>query len=88
MPAKAEKTNVLHHLEVSFQPLTLTNEPIANINNGNCQLYVLSPIPDNFQGVAKMVFIRLVKSSRVDFVTDTSTENLVGRKKRRTWKFF
>ena len=40
-----------------------TNEPVANIIDGNVQLYVLSPSPDNFQGVAEMVLDRLPKSS-------------------------
>ena len=55
MPAKTEKAKVLHYLEACFQVLTTTNGPVAKLIDGNVQLYVLSPIPDNFQGVAEMV---------------------------------
>ena len=55
MPAKTEKAKVLHYLEAYFQVLTTTNGPVANLIDGNVQLYVLSPIPDNFQRVAEMV---------------------------------
>ena len=37
----------------------------SNIIDGNVQLDALPYIPDNFQGVAEMVFDRLPKSSRV-----------------------
>ena len=67
--------------------MTTKNEPIANIIDGNVQLEILSHIPDNFQGVAEMVFDLLPKASRVDYVKDISKENsikLFGRKQRRT----
>ena len=54
MPAKTEKAKVLHYLEACFKVLTTTNELVANIVDGNVQLYVLSYIPDSFQGVAEM----------------------------------
>ena len=71
--------------------MTTKNEPVANIIDGNVQLDVLSHIPDNFQGVAEMVFDLLPKASRVDFVTDISKENSVkffGRKQSRTSTYF
>ena len=67
MPAKTEKAKALHHLEACFRPLTPTNEPVANVIDGNVQLNVPSPIPDIFPGVAKMLLDRLVKSLWVDF---------------------
>ena len=75
MPAKTEKAKTLHHLEAFIWPLTPTNGPVANVIDGNVQLYVLSSIPDNFPGVAEIALDRLVKSSRVDFLKDTSKEN-------------
>ena len=88
MPTKTEKSKLLHHLEACVEPMTApTNEPVAHVIDGNASLYVLSPIPDNFEGVAEMVFDRLPKSSRVDFVTDTYKENSVKsfeRKRRGT----
>ena len=59
MPAQPEKAKVLHHLKDCFQPLTPTNEPVANAVDDNVQLYVLSPTLDNFQSVAEMVSDRL-----------------------------
>ena len=88
MPTKTEKSKLLHHLEACVEPMTApTNEPVAHVIDGNASLYVLSPIPDNFEGVAEMVFDRLPKSSRVDFVTDTYKENSIKsfeRKRRGT----
>ena len=49
---------------------------VANVIDGNVQRYVLSPIPDKFQGRAEMVLDRLAKSSRVDFVTDIFKQKL------------
>ena len=43
-----EKSKVLHFVKAK---LTTRNEPVANIIDDNIQLHVLSPIPDNFQGV-------------------------------------
>ena len=57
MPAKTEKVNVLHHLEASFKVVTTINEPVANINDDNVQVYVLSHIPDNLQRVAYTVLV-------------------------------
>ena len=93
MPAKTKIEKVLHHLDACFQSLTPTNKPAANIIYGNDELYVLSHIPDNFQGVAVMVHVldHLSKSSRVDFVTDISKENSIqyfGRKERETPQIF
>ena len=76
MPVKTEKAKLLHHLEAGVELMTTpNNEPVAYVIDGNASLYVLSPIPDNFQGVAEMVLDRLPKSSRVDFVTDTYKQN-------------
>ena len=64
-------------------------QPVANVTDGNVQLYVLSHIPDNFQCVAEMVLDCLPNLSLVDFVTDISKENsikFVGRKQRGTSK--
>ena len=79
MPVKTEKSKVLNAFKACFKALTIENEPVANIIVGNVQLYVLSHIPDNFQGVVECV----PKSLRVDFLTYISKENsikLVGRK--------
>ena len=64
MPTKTEKSKVYHHFKACFKVLTTINEPVANIIDGNVQLVVLPYIPDNFQGVAEMVFDTLPKSSR------------------------
>ena len=45
----------------------------ANIIDGDVQLYILSLIPDNFQGVTEIVSDGLPKPSRVNIVTE---ENL------------
>ena len=72
MPAKTDKSKLLHHLESCIEPVTApASEAVAQVIDGNATLYVLSPVPDNFQGVAETVFDRLPKSARVDFVTDT-----------------
>ena len=56
MPVKTEKAELLHHLEAGVELMTTpTNEPVAYVIDGNASLCVLSPIPDNFQGVAEMV---------------------------------
>ena len=44
-------------------------QPTANIIDGNVQLHILSPIPDNFQGVIEIVLDGLPKPSRVNIVT-------------------
>ena len=77
MPKRTEKTKVLHPLEACSQPLTTTNKPVANVIDGNVQLYVLSYIPDNFQGVAEMVLDHLPKSSRGDFIRRKQNSILV-----------
>ena len=41
----------------------------ANIIDGNVQLHILSPIPDNFQGVTEIVSDGLPKLPRVNIVT-------------------
>ena len=73
MPAKTEKSFFCIILRLAFS--ASTNEQVAHGTDGNASLNVLSPIPDNFEGVAEMVFHYLAKSSRVDFVTDTFKEN-------------
>ena len=65
MPANTEKSKVLHSFKASFKVLTTKNEPVENMIDGNVKLYVLSHIPDNFQGETEMVFDRQPKSSRV-----------------------
>ena len=69
------KANVLYYREACFKVFTTANEPVANIIDGNVQLYALSYIPDNFQGVAEMVLDHLPKSARVDFVIEIPKEN-------------
>ena len=76
MPAKNEKAKVQHYPEACFKVLTPTNEPVANIIDGNVQLNVLSYITDNFQGVAEMVIDHLPKARRVDFVKKTQLNSL------------
>ena len=74
MPAKTEKSKVLHSFKVCFNVLTTTKyEQVANILDNNAKFYVLFHIPDNFQGVTEVVFDRLPNSSRVDI----SKENLI-----------
>ena len=68
MPTQTDKAKVLHHLDVCFQPLTPTNEPVANVNDDNIQLFVLSSIPDNLQGAAEKVLDRLAKSFSFYFI--------------------
>ena len=43
--------------------------PTANIIDGIVQLYILSLIPDNFQGVTEIVSDDLPKLPRVNIVT-------------------
>ena len=69
--------------------MTTIDEPLANVTDGDVQLYILSHMPDTFQGVAEMVLNRLPKSPRVDLVTDISKENCIKffeRKQRGTSK--
>ena len=47
----------------------IKKQPTANIIDGNVQLYILSLIPDNFQGVTEIVSDGLPKPSRVNIVT-------------------
>ena len=91
IPAKSEKAKDLHHLKTCFQPLAQTTEPVANVIDGNVQLYVPSLIPDKFHGVADIVLNRLAQSSRVYFLTDTSKEMYIKsfvHKQRRASKPF
>ena len=69
MHANTENAKAMHYLEAYFQVLTITNEPVANVIDGNVQLYVFSKLPDNFQCVAEMP-----KLSKVDLDTDISKE--------------
>ena len=52
-----------------LQCTDIKKQPTANIINGNVQLYILSRIPDNFQGVTEIVSDSLPKPSRVNIVT-------------------
>ena len=47
----------------------IKKQPTANIIDYNVQLYILSLIPDNFQGVTEIVSDGLPKQSRVNIVT-------------------
>ena len=69
---RTDKSKILHHFEPCIEHVTApASEAVAHVIDDNASLYVLSPVPDNFQGVAETVFDRLPKSARVDFVTDT-----------------
>ena len=50
--------------------MTLTNDPVANVNDGSVQFYSLSPIPDIFRGAVEIVLNRF----RVKFATYTSKD--------------
>ena len=52
-----------------LQCTDIKKQPTANILDGNVQLYILSLIPDNFQGVTENVSDGLPKPSRVNIVT-------------------
>ena len=67
---KTEKRKTLNYLEACFQVLSTINGQEANAIKVNVQIYVLSHIADNFQGVAEMVSDHLPKSSKVDFATE------------------
>ena len=69
MAAKTEKSKVLHYFKAFFNVLTTKIQPAANIIEGHFQLYVLSHIPDNFQGVTEIVSDGLPKSSKINIVT-------------------
>ena len=63
-------------------------QPVANINDGNVQLHVLSHIPDNFQGVTEIVSDGLPKPSRVNIVTKENLLSSFGATKyfwSKTW---
>ena len=47
----------------------IKKQPTANIIDGNVQLYILSPLPDNFRGVTEIVSDGLPKLPRVNIVT-------------------
>ena len=51
-----------------LQCTDIKKQPTANIIDGNVQLYILSLIPDNFQGVTEIVSDGLPKPSRVNIV--------------------
>ena len=53
-----------------LQCTDIKKQPTANIIDGNVQLHILSPIPDNFQGVTEIVSDGLPKPSRVNIVTN------------------
>ena len=77
LPTKTEKSKVLHSFKAYFKVLTTHKEPVTNIIDGIVQLYVLSHIPYNVQGVTEMVFSRLPKPSRDDYVTDVYLKKLI-----------
>ena len=52
-----------------LQCTDIKKQPTANIIDGNAQLYILSLIPDNFQGVTEIVSEGLPKPSGVNIVT-------------------
>ena len=52
-----------------LQCTDIKKQSTANIIDGNIQLYILSLIPDNFQGVTEIVSDGLPKPSRVNIVT-------------------
>ena len=52
-----------------LQCTDIKKQPTANIIVGNVQLYILSLIPDTFQGVTEIVSDALPKPSRVNIVT-------------------
>ena len=52
-----------------LQCTDIKKQPTANIIDGNVQLHILSLMPDNFQGVTKIVSDGLPKPSRVNIVT-------------------
>ena len=52
-----------------LQCTDIKKQPTANIIDGNVQLYILSLIQDNFQGVTEIVSDGLPKPSRVNIVT-------------------
>ena len=52
-----------------LQGTDIKKQPTANIIDGNVQPYILSLIPDNFQGVTEIVSDGLPKPSRVNIVT-------------------
>ena len=52
-----------------LQCTDIKKQPTANIIDGNVQLYILSLIPDNFQGVTEIVSDGLPKPSRINIVT-------------------
>ena len=68
MAAKTEKSKDLHYSKTCFNVLA-SKKTTANIIYGNVQLYILSLIPDNFQGVTEIVSDGLPKPSRVNIVT-------------------
>ena len=56
-------------------------QPAANIIDGNVKLYVLSHIPDNFQGATEIVSDGLPKPSRVNIVTKENLLSSLGAAK-------
>ena len=52
-----------------LQCTDIKKQQTGNIIDGNVELYILSLIPDNFQGVTEIVSDGLPKPPRVNIVT-------------------
>ena len=64
-----------------LQCTDIKKQPTANIIDGNVQLYILSLIPENFQGVTEIVSDSLPKPSRVNIVTKENLQISLGAAK-------
>ena len=71
MPAKTDKSTLLHNLESGIEPTLDRSSDAVHIIDGNAMLQSFKPIPDTFQELAEHVYDKLPKSHRVDFITDT-----------------
>ena len=61
-----------------LQCTDIKKQPTANIIDGIVQFYILSLIPDNFQGVTEIVSDGLPKPSRVNIVTKENLKSSLG----------
>ena len=71
MPAKTDKSTLLHNLESSIEPITYRPSDGVHIIDGIAMIQGFRSIPDTFEELAEHVFNKLPKSKRVYFVTDT-----------------
>ena len=71
MPAKTDKSTLLHSLESGIEPTLDRSSDAVHIIDGNAMLQRFKPIPDTFQELAEHVYDTLPKSHRVDIITDT-----------------